>query len=129
MSPSSPRRAGQAWFTFAGILFLIVGVSNLLWGIGALDKKDYLPKEGLLVSNLSVLGTVSLIWAAMTLVTGVLLLTRNAYGAGFAMVVATLSALFWLFAIPVLPIWSLIVISLDVLIIYHLAIHLDDVYG
>jgi hypothetical protein len=63
----------------------------------------------------------------MALTGAVLLFMRNPYSAGIAMVLATLNALFWLFAIPVLPIWSLIVIAIDVLIIYHLAIHADVV--
>ena len=119
--------AGSNWFTFAAIMFTLAGASNLFWGIGALDNRKYLPEEGLLASNLTAWGWLSLIWAAMALTGAVLLFMRNPYSAGIAMVLATLNALFWLFAIPVLPIWSLIVISIDVLIIYQLTVHGDVV--
>jgi hypothetical protein len=121
------RPAGSGWFTFAGVMFALAGASNLLWGIAALDKKDYLPEAGLLASNLSVWGWLSLIWALMAITGAVLLFTRNPWSAGVAIVLAALNAVFWLFAIPVLPIWSLIVIAMDVAIIYGLSVHSDVV--
>ena len=60
--------AGAGWFTFAGVMFALAGVSNLLWGIGALDDKDYLPKEGLIASNLHLWGWVSIIWGLMPII-------------------------------------------------------------
>ena len=108
-------------------MFTLAGASNLLWGIGALDNKQYLPEEGLLASNLTFWGWLSIIWALMALTGAVLLFMRNPYSAGVALVLAALNALFWLCAIPVLPIWSLVVISIDVLIIYQLSTHLDVV--
>ena len=126
---STARARGAGWFTFAGIMFVISGASNLLWGIGALDSKEYLPEDGLLFSNLSLWGWLSIIWALMAFFGGYLLLTRSEWSGGVALVMATLSAVFWLFALPVLPIWSLIVIAIDVAIIYGVSTHLDDVLG
>jgi hypothetical protein len=122
---TTARRTGSGWFTFAAIMFLIAGASNVLWGIAALDKKEYLPEDGLLFADLTAWGWVSLLWGLGQLVASVLLFTRNEWAGAAALVMATLSALFWLFAIPVLPIWSLIVISIDVLIVYQVAQHLD----
>ena len=122
-----PRPAGSNWFMFAAIMFTLAGASNLLWGIGALDNKQYLPEDGLLASNLTFWGWLSIIWALMALTGAVLLFMRNPYSAGVALILAALNALFWLCAIPVLPIWSLVVIAIDVLIIYQLSTHLDVV--
>jgi hypothetical protein len=129
MSTSTARPAGTGWFTFAAVMFVISGTSNLLWGIGALDTKRYLPEDGLLFSNLELWGWLSIIWALLAFGGAFLLFTRSEWSGGAGLVLATLSALFWLFALPVLPIWSLIVISIDVLIIYGLSTHLDDVLG
>ena len=123
----APRPAGSGWFTFAGVMFGLAGMSNLFWGIGALDSKQYLPEEGLLASNLSFWGWVSIVFALAALTASFLLLTRNPWSAGVGMVLAGLNATFWLFALPVLPIWSLVVITIDVLIIYQLAMHSDVV--
>src|SRR3954447_14466735 len=127
MATARAHRAGAGWFTFAALMFTLAGMSNLLWGIGALDTKDYLPKEGLIASNFTFWGWISLIWAAMAFTAAFLLFTRNPWSAGVGMVLATLNAVFWLFALPVLPIWSLVVISIDVLIVYQLAVHSEVV--
>jgi hypothetical protein len=121
------RPAGSGWFTFGAVMFGLAGISNLLWGIGALDSKRYLPEDGLLASNLEVWGWISIIWALLALTGSVLLFIRNPWSAGVAIILATLNAAFWLFAIPVLPIWSLVVIAIDVLIIYGLSMHSDVV--
>ena len=123
----SQRPAGSGWFTFAAVMFSLAGASNLLWGIGALDDKQYLREGGLLASNLSVWGWLSIIWALMAFTGAALLFMRNPWSAGVAIVLAGLNALFWLFAIPVLPIWSLIVIAIDVMIVYQLSTHLEVV--
>ena len=119
--------AGAGWFTFAAVMFGLAGISNLLWGIGALRDKRYLPKEALLVSNLHLWGWLSIAWALMALTGCALLIMRASTSAGIAIILAAVNAVFWLFALPVLPIWSLVVIAIDVLIIYQLATHSDVV--
>ncbi len=122
-SPSKPVGAG--WFTFAGVMFIIAAVSNLLWGIAALDSKEYLPEAGLLFSSLTFWGWVSILWALLAFGASYLLLTRSEFGVGLGIIMAMLSAIFWLFALPVLPIWSLVIIGIDVLIIYGLTSHAE----
>lgn len=112
---------GDGWITFAGVMFLIGGAANILWGAGALDSKSYLPESGLLFSTLDTWGWISVIWGLVMLATALLVLSRTAAGVGLGIVVAVISAIFWLFALPVLPIWSLLIIGLDALIIYGLA--------
>ena len=87
------------------------------------------PQEGLLASNLNGLfGWLSIIWAAYGPDRRRPAVHAQPLQRGRrASFLATLNALFWLFAIPVLPVWSLIVIAIDVMIIYHLAIHTDVV--
>lgn len=123
MEASTTKPSGAGWFTFAGVMFVIAGVANLLWGIGALDDASYLPEDGLLFSSLTFWGWVSIIWALLAFLAGYLLLTRSAFGAGLGIIMAGLSSVFWLFALPVLPIWSLTIIAIDILIIYGLAVH------
>lgn len=114
------ERAGGGWFTFAGVMFIIGGASNLLWGFAALDSKSYLTEGGLLFSTLTFWGWVSIIWGCLAIACAWMLLSRSASAAGFGVAMATLSAIFWLFALPVLPIWSLAIIAIDVLIVFGL---------
>ncbi len=113
--------ASTGWFTFAGIMFFISGAANLLWGIGALDTKSYLPESGLLVSNLNTWGWISVVWGVVAICAALLLLlVRSESAAILGASLAAVSAVFWLFALPVLPIWSLLVIVIDAMVIYGL---------
>ena len=111
---------GHGWFTFAGFMFIIAGASNLIWGFAALDSKDYLSSSGLLVSTMNTWGWVSIIWGAAALIGAMMLLMRTSGAAVYGVTMATLSAIFWLFTLPVLPIWSLVIIGIDVMIVFGL---------
>lgn len=121
---SSERNGtGSGWITFAGVLFVIAGCGNLIWGIGALAKKEYLPANGVLFSTLQTWGWIAIIWGVVVLVGAMLVLGRMPSGPVVGIVLATISAVVWLFLLPVLPIFALTAILLDVLVIYGLAAH------
>jgi len=120
---SAPRGLRSGWVTFAGVLFVIAGCANLIWGIGALGKKSYLPENGVLFSTLATWGWIAVIWAVVLLVGAILLLGRVSSGPVVGIVLATISAVFWFFVLPVLPIFALTAIILDTLVIYGLAAH------
>ena len=122
-------RTGGGWFTFAGVMFILSGASNLIWGFAALDGKEYLAETGLLFSTLNFWGWVSIIWGTAALIGAGLLLTRSSGAVGFGVTMATLSAIFWLFALPVLPIWSLAIIAIDVMIVFGLISSTDGEGG
>lgn len=112
--------AANGWLTFAGIMFLIGGASNIIWGIAALDSKVYLNANGLLFSTFDTWGWVSIVWGAILLLASLGLFAQSPAAAMVAVGLATVSAVFWIFALPVLPIWALVMIGIDALIIYGL---------
>lgn len=120
------RRTHSGWVTFAGVLFVIAGCGNLIWGLAALAKKSYLPENGLMFSTLNTWGWIALIWGVVVLVGAILLLSRSEAGPPVGIVLAGISAIFWLFVLAVLPIFALTAIFLDVLVIYGLAAHGAD---
>jgi hypothetical protein len=119
MESSTAPRSG--WVTFAGIMFLVAGAANIIWGIGALAEKQYLPEEGLLFSTLTLWGWIAIIWGALVLLGSYLVLMDSPNGREVGIVLAVVSAVFWLFALPVLPIFALTAILVDALIIYGLS--------
>lgn len=125
MESSAPRTDGSGWFDFAGVLFVIGGAANLLWGIGALSDKEYLPEGGLLFSTLTLWGWLAIIWGVAVLITAYLVLSRSLASPVLGVVIASISAIFWFFALPVLPIFALTVIALNCFIIYGLTAHAD----
>jgi hypothetical protein len=119
MESSASQRSG--WVTFAGIMFVVAGFANIIWGIGALADKEYLPEDGLLFSTLTFWGWIGLIWGALLLLGSYLVLMGSPSGRSTGIVLAVVSAVFWLFALPVLPIFGLTAILIDSLIIYGLS--------
>jgi hypothetical protein len=122
MEASSVSRH-SGWVTFAGVMFIIGGVANVLWGIAALDSKEYLPESGLLFSTLTFWGWIAILWGVVVLIGSYVLLSDSPAGPGTGVVLATVSAIFWLFALPVLPIFAMTIILIDALIIYGLIQH------
>lgn len=101
----------------------------MIWGIGALADKEYLPEDGLLFSSLTFWGWISLIWGIVLLVGSYLVLTESPSGRTVGIALAVVSAIFWFIALPVLPIWGLVAIIIDSLIIYGLASQPGGVTG
>jgi hypothetical protein len=121
----APPEAGvrSGWVTFAGVAFLIAAFANLFWGLAALDERSYLLVNGLLWSTLNTWGWAAVIWSAVVLVGALLLLFRVSWAPLVGVALASLSAIFWLFALPVLPLFALTAIMLDMLVIYGLVAH------
>jgi hypothetical protein len=121
-APQVESRTG--WVTFAGIVLLVGAVANLFWGLAALDKATFLDESALLYStSLETMGWVAIGWSALLLIGGIALLARAKWGPFMGIVLASISCVFWLFAMPVLPMMALTVILIDVFVIYGLAVH------
>jgi len=118
-SASAARQSG--WVTFAGIMFLVAGFANVIWGIGAIADKSYLSGEGLLFASLGFWGWVAVLWGALVLFGAYLLLTGSPSGREVGIILAVVSAIFWFIALPVLPIFGLTAILIDALIIFGLS--------
>jgi hypothetical protein len=113
-------RTGSGWVAFAGLMFVIAGCANVIWGIGAIANKAYLSDNGLLFASLGFWGWVALIWGLIVLYGAYLLLTGSPNGREVGIVLAIISAVFWFIALPVLPIFGLTAILIDALIIFGL---------
>jgi hypothetical protein len=118
VAPQPETRSG--WVLFAGIVLLVGGVANLFWGLAALDGKSYLDETGLLYNTLETWGWIAIGWSALLLIGSVLLLARTRIGPAVGIVLAAISCFFWLFTLPVMPLYAMTVILVDILVIYGL---------
>jgi hypothetical protein len=105
------------------VLFTIAGIGNLIWGLHALEGKSAFPEDGVIYASLETWGWIAVIWSAIVLVTAGLLYANKGTGVGLGIMVAMLSAAFWFFVLPVVPVFALTVIVLDSLVIYGLAVY------
>jgi len=128
-APTTHAAAGLrgGWETFAAIMLTIGGLSNLLWGWGALRDAaawgEYRPfADAAFVGQLEFWGWVSIVWAFALFIGAALLFTGQSAGRLTAIVLASLSALFWIVVLPAFPLLALAVLALDTVIIYGLTV-------
>lgn len=115
---------GYGWLVFASIMLVLGGAYNFIWGIGALVKDDLFVTQ-LLFANLTFWGWVWLIVGIVEVCAGFAVLSRSQWGRFFGIIMAWLSAITAFFYIWAAPIWVMIVVVLDVLVIYGLSIYGD----
>jgi hypothetical protein len=119
------RTGWTGWITFAGIMLIIGGSLGLIFGIVAAvnDKWVVFANRGAVSLDLSTWGWVHVIVGAIVLLAGFGVFTGNflARIVGVAVAVVSLIANFlWL---PVYPVWAIIIITIDVLVIWALTAH------
>ena len=120
------RGAGRA--TFAGVLLLIAGTINIIYGIGALDSANiYANDTRYIFTNLNTMGWVLIVLGVIQLTGGFSLLSGNTYGRVIGIVGASLGAIGALFSIGGNnPWWSLAVFALCVYIIQGISVLGED---
>jgi hypothetical protein len=113
------------WIVFASMMMIISGVFSIIWGIVALARDEVFVVAGRNVINLdyTAWGWIHVILGVVVLVAGIYLLQGSMVARVIAMVVAMLSAIGNLLVISAYPIWSVIVIAVDVLVIYAVTVH------
>jgi hypothetical protein len=123
------RGAGRA--TFAGVLLLIAGTLNIIYGIGALDSANIFKNDTRYIfTNLNTMGWVLIILGVIQLTGGFSLLAGNTYGRIIGIVGASLGAIGALFSIGGSnPWWSLAIFALCVYIINGIVVLGEDERG
>lgn len=120
-------RATVAWASglvmFAGIMMVVGGVWHALAGIAALvNDKLYISTPDYVYSlDLTGWGWAHLALGTLVAITGVAVLARMAWGRVVGIVLVVLSLVANFLFIPWYPIWSLVIIALDVAVIWALA--------
>lgn len=114
---------GSGWLTFAAVMFFLAAAGSSLWGITALVNDDYFAVDELLFGDLSAWGWVYLALAVTQLGTALLILSRKWLGAAFGIALASIHAIVVLASIGAYPLWSSILLVVDGLIIYGLAVY------
>jgi hypothetical protein len=104
----------------------LLGFFQAIQGLVALfDDGFYLVREsGLVVDvNYNVWGTVHLLLGVLVLLSGVGVLAGNVVARTIGVILAGLSALANMAFIGAYPVWSLLIITVDLLVIYALTVH------
>ena len=113
---------GSGWLLFAGIMILMVGVLNVIYGIAAIDDANFfVANTKFIISDLNTFGWIMLLLGVLQLIAAFSIWSGGGYGRWFGIGVAMVNAVAALLSIPAYPFWSLAVFTVDILIIYGLA--------
>lgn len=116
------KEQGSGWILFAGIMLLIAGVLNVVYGIAAIDNAQfYAGHTEFVVSSLKTWGWITLFIGILEVLAAFSIWRGGAFGAVFGIFAASISAIGALLSIPAYPFLSLAIFAIDILIIYGLA--------
>jgi hypothetical protein len=114
---------------FAGVLMIVAGIWGLLAGLAAIlgDAVYVTTPEYVYSFDITGWGWIHLILGVLVVVAGVGVVQGATWGVVAGIVLASVSALVNFAFIPYYPIWSILIIALDVVIIWALATYRREV--
>jgi hypothetical protein len=110
------------WAVFAAVVLFIVGMLNALWGLAGILNSDVLTVGGteVILWSLNAWGWIHFIVGLLMVATAGGLFAMQDWARWTAVFFAALNAIVQIAVITAFPIWSLLVIALDVIVIYQL---------
>jgi hypothetical protein len=123
---SYPEREQSGWEIFTGVLLIIIGSLDALWGLAAILNNDIVivGGHGAILANITTWGWVHLILGSLIALTGVGLFAGSNGARLAALLFVTVNAILQIVWFPAAPLWAFLIIILDVVIIYQLTARL-----
>jgi hypothetical protein len=114
------------WIVFAGAMLIVIGGFQAMMGFVALFKPGYylVTRNGLVVPvQYSVWGWVHLVLGAVAFIAGLGVLIGQTWARVVAIIMAVVGVLVNIAFIAAYPVWITILVVLNVIVIYALAVH------
>jgi hypothetical protein len=122
----SAGSAWTGWIAFAGTIMVMLGIFHAIQGLVALFNSDYflVGRNGLVVhANYTTWGWVHLLGGILIAAAGVGLFTGQLWARTVGVILALVSAVINVGFLAAYPLWSLMMIALDVTVILALTVH------
>jgi len=120
------RTAWAGWILFAAIVLLMVGGMDIFQGLVAVFKDEYVvaTREGLALIDVTTWGWITLLWGALLILAGLGLLGAAGWARWLAIVGVAINAIqqvaFMANYPKAYPLWNILIIALNVLILFAL---------
>jgi hypothetical protein len=110
---------------FAGIMMIVVGIWEALEGLIAIFENDFYvaTRRYLFQFDVTAWGWIHVILGLVLASAGYGLLTGRTWARVVAITLAALSAIANFLWLPYYPLWALLIISVDVFVIWAVAVH------
>ena len=115
-----------SWVVFGGVMLIMLGAFQIIEGLVALFDDGFyaVRSSGLVVQvDYNTWGWVHMVIGVVGVLTGLGLLAGNMLARIVGVGVAFLSALVNLAFISAYPVWSTIIITIDIIVIYAIVVH------
>jgi len=114
------QRSG--WVTFAGVMLLLVGTLNVIYGIAAIGNSSFFVNDTRFIfGGLNSWGWIILVIGVLQFFAAFSLWSGGLYGRVIGLAAAGISAIGALLSIPAYPFWSLAVFAVDIVIMHQIA--------
>ncbi|MCA9337279.1 hypothetical protein KC951_01045 [Candidatus Saccharibacteria bacterium] len=126
MSPRTTNSTGWVgWVYFAGILMIISAIFQGLFGFVALLKNELfvVGPEKLVIVDYTAWGWIHLVLSVILLTAGFSVLSGGAYGRVVGVILASVGFIANMLFLPAYPVWSIIVMVLNIIVLYALVVH------
>ena len=119
----------SGWVVFAGTITAIVAAANLIHGFTLLLKDDWvvLTPEAIVQFNTTTAGWIFIIFGAVQVLVAMGIFNGDLWARILGIIGASLNILAQMAFLSIYPAWSFLIILIDALVIYALAVHGDEV--
>jgi hypothetical protein len=122
------ERQPTGWTVFAGCLLFIIGSLDALWGLAAILNDDVVivGGNGAIIADITTWGWVHFILGSIIALTGLGLFAGSSGARMAAIFFVTVNAVAQIVWFPAAPLWSFLIIILDVAIIFQLTVRWEE---
>jgi hypothetical protein len=123
---ASQDSAWSGWIVFAAFVLIIVGGMDVLQGFVAIIKDEYVvaTAKGVAILDVTAWGWATLIWGVLLIITGIGLLGAAGWARWLAIIGVSINAIgqvaFMANYPQAYPIWNLLIVALNILVLYAL---------
>jgi hypothetical protein len=129
MSDRSSSNWALGFTAFAAWMMILIGTFHAIDGLAAIFKDEFfVPVQGYLFKfDATTWGWIHLIVGIVIVLAGVGLISGAVWARSIGVILAALSAIATFAYLPWYPIWSVVIITLDVFVIWALTAHGRDI--
>ena len=127
---SQQRSSGAVGLTtFAAVMLILIGGFHALAGLAGIIKDNFyaVTPNYVLKFDATTWGWIHLIFGVIILLAGFGLFSGAVWARTVGVIVAAISAMVSFAWIPVYPVWSIVIIAIDVAVIWALTAHGRDI--